>query len=148
MKGNLGIVGTMLLTAFGFYLLATIKVPCDVVRTRIELVQLTYENTTPVTIITDEMLWGALRFPKAQITVRNTDYEAGDFSVNFIINDGDETETKTVTGKILAGETKTVTTDLPKEHVKVQVNIIPEMKEVPITWVEKSQCSLWTYYPK
>lgn len=148
MKGSLGIVGTMLATAFGIYLLFAIKVPCEVTRSKTETIPLTYENVTPVTIINNEMLWGAIRFSKAQITIRNTDSEAGYFKVNFVIQDGDEILTKTETQEILAGEIKTISTDLPNGDVTVQANVIPGSKEVTRVWTEKTQCSLWEYYPK
>lgn len=83
---------------------------------------------------------------QAQYIVKNTDAQKGPFVLNFRFDNGAETETKTKTVDILAGEEKAVTIDSSlKGESKVTLNVIPPKKSIPQQRTVTKKLTGWDY---
>lgn len=83
---------------------------------------------------------------QAQYMVKNTDVKKGTFVLNFIFDNGAETETRTKTLAIVAGEEKAVTIDSPlKGESTVTLNVIPPNKSVPQERTVTKKVNVWNY---
>jgi len=83
---------------------------------------------------------------QAQYIVKNTDAEKGTFDLNFIFDNGAETETKTETVDILAGEEKAITIDSSlKGESTVTLNVIPPKKSIPHERTVTKKVKGWDY---
>lgn len=83
---------------------------------------------------------------QAQYIVKNTDAEKGTFVLNFIFDNGAETETKTKTVDILAGEKKAVTIDSSlKGESTATLNVIPPKKSIPQERTVTKKVNGWNY---
>jgi len=76
-------------------------------------------------------LW-FFEFTQVQCIVKNTDTKGGNFSLNFIFDNGEKTVTKTKTVEIMAGEKKAVAMDSPiGGKSSVTLNVIPPSHSIP-----------------
>lgn len=83
---------------------------------------------------------------QAQYMVKNADSQKGTFVLNFIFDNGVETETLTKKEDILAGENKSVIVDSPlRGKSTVKLNIIPPSKAIPEQRVIKKKVSAWEF---
>ncbi len=83
---------------------------------------------------------------RAQYIIKNTDVKMGTFDLNFIFDNGTDTETRTETVEIRAGEEKAVTVDSPlKGESKVTLNVIPPKKSIPHERTVTKKVNGWNY---
>ena len=106
-------------------LASTITWEVPEVETYVTFEPYTYEQSTVRESQEKRFLW-FFEFTQVQCIVKNTDIKGGNFSLNFIFDNGEKTETKTKTVEIMAGEEKAVTMDSPLEgKSSVTLNVIP-----------------------
>lgn len=143
-------LGKIVITAFGIVLFAIIM---STVTWDVQEVE-TYFTSEPYTYEQSFVRVNQIRkFPwisevtQAQYIVKNTDVKMGTFGLNFIFDNGTDTETKTKTVDILAGEEKAVTVDSPlKGKSTVTLNVIPPKKSVPQERTVTKKVNGWNYF--
>ncbi len=123
----IGVFGTIL----AVMLATTITWEVEEIETYFTSEPYTYEHSLVREEQTPKFLWfGGVT--QVQFIVRNTDIREGTFVLNFVFDNGEITETKTETVRILAGEKRAVTMDSPlKGKSSVTLNIIPPNKSIP-----------------
>ncbi len=69
---------------------------------------------------------------RVQYIVKNTDVNEGEFVLNFVFDNGEETETTTAKVRILPGEKRSVQKDSPlKGESSATLNVIPPNRSIP-----------------
>lgn len=114
----------------------------------------TYYTAQPYTydvhFIRDEQvrtgfLW-LKKVTQTQYEVTNTDTQQGKFTLNFIFDNGSETQSKTETVTILRGEHKTVTMNSPLSgNSSAKLYVIPPNKEVAQQRTVHKKVNGWVY---
>jgi hypothetical protein len=84
---------------------------------------------------------------QAQYIIKNTDAQKGSFVLNFRFDNGGQTETKTETVDILAGEEKAVAIDSSLNgESKVTLNVIPPNKSITQQRTVTKKLTGWDYF--
>jgi len=81
-----------------------------------------------------------------QYIIKNTDVRDGEFDLNFVFDNGEDTDTITKSVNILAGEEKAVTVDSPlKDESTVILNVIPPNKWLPQHSTITKNVTTWSW---
>lgn len=137
---KVGTLGTIVILFFLFFPLF----PTEVEKLVPVQENLTFQIVEDAKIIESLGIFWTKDF-KAQIVIKNTDSESGTFTINFIFNRGQETQTITKQISISPGVTVSVTTGLPflwGEGTRVVANVIPDTKTIYKTERVKESVSL------
>lgn len=139
------IIPTVLFVIIAFIMMSTITWEVQEVETYFTYEPYTYEQSLVRVNQTRNFPW-IYEATQAQYIVKNTDSQKGMFVLNFIFDNGAETETKTKTVDILAGEKKAVTMDSSlKGESTVTLNVIPPKKSIPQERTVTKKVNAWNY---
>lgn len=83
---------------------------------------------------------------RAQFLIKNTDVKGGTFNINCIFDNEIDTDTRTLSVYILAGEEKAVTVDSPlKDKSTITLNVIPPKHSIPHETTVTKNVTTWAW---
>lgn len=92
--------------------------------------------------------WFWIKVTQTQYIIKNIDVEEGTFTLNFLFDNGTDSEIRTKKVKLSPGEMETITMNSPLSGVsKVSLNVAPPNKTVPQQRTVKKTVNGWYYIP-
>lgn len=126
-------------------LLSTPIIPIEITETSYTSEPYTYEQSLVRVNQVRKFPW-IYEVTRAQYIIKNTDIEKGTFDLNFIFDNGVDTETSTKTVTILAGEEKAEAVDSPlKGESTITLNVIPPKKSIPQEHTVTKNVNAWHF---
>ena len=143
---DIRIIGIAIALVFAAVLFTTHTWEIDVTETYYVEEPYSYEQEVVREKQVPNMPWFWQQVTQVQYLVKNTDAKKGSFVLNFLFDDGINSETKTETVIILPGEAKAITINSPLLGVStVSLNVIPPNKLVPQQRTVKKKVNTWEY---
>ena len=83
---------------------------------------------------------------RAQYLIKNTDVKGGTFNINCIFDNGIDTDTRTLSVDILAGEEEAVIVDSPlKDRSTITLNVIPPKHSISHETTVTKNVTTWAW---
>jgi len=118
--------------------------PADVPEIHLTAEPYSFE-TSPVRIVNKTILY-LFSWREAQQSIKNTDNLTGEFSLNFVFDNGIEKKSKTKSVQLLPNEERVVTVYVPlRGEIDVDVHVIPQNKLIPQKTTVKKNVSIWSW---
>jgi hypothetical protein len=129
-------------------ILTTITWEIDVQETRYIQEPYTYEEE----LIREKQVinwpWFWQKATEVQYSVKNTDTDEGTFILNFLFDNGSDSDMETKKVKLMPGEGDVVKVKSPLSAVsKVSIDVTPPFRSVPQLVTVKKKVNGWYYFP-
>jgi hypothetical protein len=148
MNDPIAIVVTMIVLILAAMLATTITWDIDVVEPYYTSEPYHYEQTLVREIQVTNFPWFWQEVTQAQYLVKNTEDRNGTYTLNFLFDNGTNSETRTQEVEILSGETKAVTINSPLTGLStVSLKVVPPNKSVLQQRTVKKKVNVWNYIP-
>ena len=148
MNGPQAIIGTVIGLVFAAILLTTITWEIDVVEPYYTKEAYHYEQTFVREKQVPNFPWFWQEVTQAQYLVKNTDDKDGTYTLNFLFDNGTNSETETMEVDIMSGEEKAITVNSPLTGVStISLNVVPPNKLVLQQRTIKKRVNTWYYVP-
>lgn len=135
----------VLLIIVSIILLTVPIIPVEITTTTYTFEPYTYQQSLIRTTQVRNFPW-IKEVTQVQYIIKNTDVRDGSFDLNFVFNNGEDTDTITKSVDILAGEKKAVTVDSPlKGESTVTLNVIPPKKSIPQESTITKNVTTWSW---
>jgi len=135
----------VLLIIVSIILLTVPIIPVEITTTTYTFEPYTYQQSLIRTTQVRNFPW-IKEVTQVQYIIKNTDVRNGSFDLNFVFNNGEDTDTITKSVDILAGEEKAVTVDSPlRGESTVTLNVIPPKKSIPQESTITKNVTTWSW---
>ena len=142
------IVGTIVGLILAAMLVTTITWEIEVVEPYYTTEPYHYEQTLVRETQVPNFPWFWQEVTQAQYLVKNTEDRNGTYTLNFLFDNGINSETETIKVEIISGEEKAVTINSPLTGVStISLNVLPPNKSVLQQRTVKKKVNAWNYIP-
>jgi len=142
------IVGTIVGLILAAMLVTTITWEIEVVEPYYTIEPYHYEQTLVRETQVPNFPWLWQEVTQAQYLVKNTEDRDGTYALNFLFDNGINSQTKTIKVEIMSGEEKAVTINSPLTGLStISLNVVPPNKWVPQQRTVKKKVNAWNYIP-
>ncbi len=129
-------------------IMSTITWEIDVVEPYLASEPYHYEQTLVRERQVPNCPWFWQEVTQAQYLVKNTEDRDGTYTLNFLFDNGINSQTKTIKVEIISGEEKAVTINSPLTGVsKISLNVVPPNKSILQQRTVKKRVNVWYYLP-